>query len=81
MYVVPADLGGVAQMVERLLCMQEAQGSIPCSSTFFFVVPSSVALDGPGLSVVDTRGGAYLHVYSWVAADVEEVVVGALAQW
>ena len=22
-------------MVERLLCMQEAQGSIPCSSTFF----------------------------------------------
>jgi hypothetical protein len=24
--------GGVAQMVERLLCMQEAQGSIPCSS-------------------------------------------------
>ena len=32
--------GGVAQMVERLLCMQEAQGSIPCSSTdsFFFVL-------------------------------------------
>jgi hypothetical protein len=30
-------LGGVAHMVERLLCMQEAQGSIPCSSTFFFV--------------------------------------------
>ena len=29
-------LGGVAQMVERLLCMQEAQGSIPCSSTSFF---------------------------------------------
>ena len=26
--------GGVAQMVERLLRMQEAQGSIPCSSTF-----------------------------------------------
>ena len=26
--------GGVAQMVERLLSMQEAQGSIPCSSTF-----------------------------------------------
>ena len=24
--------GGVAQMVERLLCMQKAQGSIPCSS-------------------------------------------------
>ena len=24
-------------MVERLLCMQEAQGSIPCSSTFFCV--------------------------------------------
>ena len=28
-------VGGVAQMVERLLCMQKAQGSIPCSSTFF----------------------------------------------
>ena len=28
--------GGVAQVVERLLCMQEAQGSIPCSSTIFF---------------------------------------------
>jgi hypothetical protein len=28
--------GGVAQTVERLLRMQEAQGSIPCSSTFFF---------------------------------------------
>ena len=29
-------VGGVAQMVERLLSMQEAQGSIPCSSTIFF---------------------------------------------
>ena len=29
--------GGVAQMVERLLCMQKAQGSIPCSSIFVFV--------------------------------------------
>ena len=28
--------GGVAQMVERMLSMHEAQGSIPCSSTFFF---------------------------------------------
>jgi hypothetical protein len=28
-------LGGVAQMVERTLSMREAQGSIPCSSTFF----------------------------------------------
>ena len=28
--------GGVAQMVERTLSMREAQGSIPCSSTFFF---------------------------------------------
>jgi hypothetical protein len=27
--------GGVAQMVERSLSMREAQGSIPCSSTFF----------------------------------------------
>ena len=27
--------GDVAQMVERLLSMQEAQGSIPCFSTFF----------------------------------------------
>ena len=30
------NLGGVAQMVERLLCMQKAQGSIPCSSIFSF---------------------------------------------
>ena len=29
--------GGVAHMVERLLCMQEAQGSIPCSSMVFFL--------------------------------------------
>jgi hypothetical protein len=29
--------GGVAQMVERPLCMREAQGSIPCSSTLFLV--------------------------------------------
>ena len=29
-------VGGVAQMVERMLSMHEAQGSIPCSSTFFF---------------------------------------------
>jgi hypothetical protein len=28
--------GDVAQMVERLLSMQEAQGSIPCFSTLFF---------------------------------------------
>ena len=28
--------GGVAQMVERMLSMHEAQGSIPCSSTFLF---------------------------------------------
>ena len=32
--------GGVAQMVERMLCMHEAQGSIPCSSTFcHFITP------------------------------------------
>ena len=30
--------GGVAQMVERVLCMHEAQGSIPCSSNFYFLV-------------------------------------------
>ena len=30
-----AMVGGVAQMVERMLSMHEAQGSIPCSSTFF----------------------------------------------
>ena len=30
------QIGGVAQMVERLLCMQEAQGSIPCSSKYIF---------------------------------------------
>jgi hypothetical protein len=36
--------GGVAQMVERLLCMQEAQGSIPCSSTRFeFLLSESFA--------------------------------------
>ena len=29
--------GGVAQMVERMLSMHEAQGSIPCSSTIFVV--------------------------------------------
>ena len=29
-------LGGLAQMVERVLSMHEAQGSIPWSSTFFF---------------------------------------------
>ena len=28
--------GGVAQMVERMLSMHEAQGSIPCSSSFDF---------------------------------------------
>ena len=32
--------GGVAQMVERTLSMREAQGSIPCSSTFFKTHPS-----------------------------------------
>ena len=30
------DQGDVAQMVERMLSMHEAQGSIPCFSTFFF---------------------------------------------
>ena len=35
----------------------------------------------PGGSVVGSRGGAYLHVQSWLAADVGKVVVGALAQW
>ena len=34
--------GGVAQMVERLLCMQKAQGSIPCSSTFFSLLSVSI---------------------------------------
>ena len=31
-------IGDVAQMVERMLSMHEAQGSIPCFSTFFFNV-------------------------------------------
>lgn len=31
---VPVD-GDVAQMVERMLSMHEAQGSIPCFSSFF----------------------------------------------
>ena len=35
--IIAIVVGGVAQMVERLLCMQKAQGSIPCSSTFFVV--------------------------------------------
>ena len=34
--------GGVAQMVERLLCMQEAQGSIPCSSKINFLLKSNL---------------------------------------
>ena len=34
-YCVGFSVGGVAQMVERMLSMHEAQGSIPCSSTFF----------------------------------------------
>ena len=29
-------IGDVAQMVERMLSMHEAQGSIPCFSTFFW---------------------------------------------
>jgi hypothetical protein len=36
--------GGVAQMVERVLCMHEAQGSIPCSSNFCFYFPSFLLL-------------------------------------
>ena len=35
-FVLSCWNGGVAQMVERMLSMHEAQGSIPCSSTFFF---------------------------------------------
>jgi hypothetical protein len=31
------NCGVVAQMVERTLSMREAQGSIPCYSTFFFL--------------------------------------------
>jgi hypothetical protein len=38
--------GGVAQMVERLLSMQEAQGSIPCSSTFFVTCYHRLASTG-----------------------------------
>src|SRR6185312_10788473 len=34
-YCTVFSVGGVAQMVERMLSMHEAQGSIPCSSTFF----------------------------------------------
>jgi hypothetical protein len=48
--------GGVAQMVERMLSMHEAQGSIPCSSTFFLptrlapavFLPVDATLDSPG---------------------------------
>jgi hypothetical protein len=48
------DDGGVAQMVERLLCMQDAQGSIPCSSRqFFFVSMSCVNVVWGVSSVVD----------------------------
>jgi hypothetical protein len=35
LYILIPYHGGVAQMVERSLSMREAQGSIPCSSTFF----------------------------------------------
>ena len=37
-HLLHSQPGGVAQVVERLLSMQEAQGSIPCSSTFFVFV-------------------------------------------
>ena len=39
-FLLPAGsytVGGLAQMVERLLSMQEAQGSIPWSSTTCFL--------------------------------------------
>jgi hypothetical protein len=32
--------GGLAQMVERLLCMLQVKGSMPLSSTFFFLFTS-----------------------------------------
>jgi hypothetical protein len=37
-FTPPLNIGDVAQMVERLLSMQEAQGSIPCFSTIFFFI-------------------------------------------
>ena len=32
------QVGGVAQMVERLLSMREAMGSMPIISTFLFII-------------------------------------------
>jgi hypothetical protein len=66
---VQPTAGGVAQMVERPLCMREAQGSIPCSSTLFFGHIALFARE----NTTRTR--------FWVADDTNRNVVGALAQW
>ena len=53
--------GDVAQMVERLLSMQEAQGSIPCFSTFFFLLgpPKKKCLDrGSNTGPLDLQSNA-----------------------
>ena len=57
--------GGVAQMVERMLSMHEAQGSIPCSSTvfFFFCFPCPCVVccvfERPGFSLAVSRPASF----------------------
>ncbi len=41
-------LGRLAQLVERLLSMQEVAGSIPALSTFLFVVETWCGAEGEG---------------------------------
>ena len=36
--------GAVAQLGERLICIQEVAGSIPTSSTSFYLAPRSLVL-------------------------------------
>ena len=75
-------------MVERLLCMQEAQGSIPCSSTLFL---SRGFAHCERRERATTRGGgkreggglpvAVVGMDPWVGGEPLVAVVGALAQW
>ena len=69
-------------MVERLLCMQEAQGSIPCSSTLFFVQPAFVYDCLLATSTTRATGRERFARRTFiVAANIISTVVGALAQW
>ena len=46
-----SDIGGVAQMGERLLCKQEVIGSIPFTST----IRSRHGATGPGRTTLNTH--------------------------